>query len=192
MTTPRLGAAAAWVPGEGLVVVGGNAGGTSTAAGAEVFLQGSTGSNFSALAQFPSDPSIGAGAAPWADTQHVLVAGGITPTGQDAGVRVLTLSGCTSNCIKTWASLPVPLTSASTFVVLPAGSTYPALVVGSELASGLTHTYLLNSTSATEVHTKVPHYNASAIQSPVGFGAVLLFGGADAIEQFFPPQSGPG
>jgi hypothetical protein len=195
LTTPRLGAAAAWVAGTGLVVVGGNAGsgGTTKPAGVELFTSGSTSANFTALTQFPSDPSIGAGATPWTDTQHVLVAGGITPTGQDAGVRVFNLV-CTagaSDCITTWGSgLPVPLTSASTFV-LSSGGKDPALVVGNELVSGLTHTFLLNSTSATEVHTKVPHTNAAAIQSPLGFGAVLLFGGADEIEQFFPPQAAP-
>jgi hypothetical protein len=192
LTTPRLGAAAAWVPGEGLVVVGGNAGGTGATkpAGVEMFASGSTGANFSALTQFPSDPSIGAGATQWLDTQHVLVAGGITPTGQDPGVRLFNLvcMAGAADCITTWATLPIPLTASSTFVVAN-GGTAPALVVGNELRSGLTHTYLLNSTSATELPTKVPHYNAGAIQSPLGFGAVLLFGGADEIEQFMPPQS---
>ncbi len=199
LTQPRLGAAAAWVPGEGLVVVGGNAGGSGSDAGAdagaEVYAAGGTGANFSALAQFPSDPSMGAGAAQWLDTQHVLVAGGITPTGQDPGIRVLSLS-CSSSCIQTWGSgLPLPLTNASTFVTNTATSPlspYVALVVGSELQSGLTHTFLLNSAGATELHTKVAHTNASAIQSPLGFGSVLLFGGADEIESFFPPESPPG
>ena len=191
LTTPRLGAAAAWVTGEGLVVVGGNAGGaTGKPAGVELFASGGSSANFTALTQFPSDPSIGAGATQWYDTQHVLVAGGITPTGQDAGVRVFNLvcMAGAADCIKPWATLPVPLTAASTFV-LANGGTAPALVVGNELESGLTHAYLLNETSATEVPTKVPHHNASTIQSPLGFGAVLLFGGADEIEQFMPPQS---
>jgi hypothetical protein len=192
LTTPRLGAAAAWVPGEGLVVVGGNAGGSGTAqpAGAELYTAGSSGANFTALAQFPSDPSIGAGATQWLDTQHVLVAGGITPTGQDAGVRVFNLvcMAGASDCITTWATLPIALTAASTYVLCN-GCSEPALVVGNELESGLTHTYLLNSTSATELPTKVPHTNASSIQSPLGFGSVLLFGGADEIEQFMPSQA---
>lgn len=91
--------------------------------------------------------------------------------------------------------LPLPLTNASTFVTNTATSPlspYVALVVGSELQSGLTHTFLLNSAGATELHTKVAHTNASAIQSPLGFGSVLLFGGADEIESFFPPESPPG
>jgi hypothetical protein len=124
----------------------------------------------------------------------VLVAGGITPTGQDPGVRVFDLACETgsSMCIVPWTTLPVPLTGASTFVLTGGGTgSAPALVVGNELVSGLTHTYILNSKSATEAPTKVPHTNASAIQSPLGFGSVLLFGGADEIEQFMPPQSVP-
>lgn len=212
LTQPRLGAAAAWIAGEGLVVIGGNSGGgasgdagadsgAGTGAGVELFAQGSTGANFSALSQFPFDPSTGAGAVAWQDTQHVLVAGGLTPTGQDPGIRVFDLS-CSAGsptCIATWGSgLPIALTGASTFVVgtgitLPdGGAGYPAIVVGNELQSGLTHSFLLNSSGATELHTKVAHYNASAIQSPLGFGSILLFGGADEIESFFPPQSPPG
>jgi hypothetical protein len=120
-----------------------------------------------------------------------VVAGGITPTGQDAGVRFFNLvcAAGSADCITVWATLPVPLTAASTYLVANNGAPAPVLVVGNELESGLTHTYLLNSTSATELPTKVPHFNASAIQSPLGFGAVLLFGGADEIEQFMPPQS---
>jgi hypothetical protein len=193
LTTPRLGAAAAYVEGTGLVVIGGNSGGAGdagTAAGVEEFANGSTGSTFTALSQFPSDPSIGAGATDWLDPQHVLVAGGITPTGQDAGVRVFSLvcMAGAADCIKPWTTLPIPLTAASTYV-LSNGGANPALVVGNELVSGLTHTFLINSAKATEVPTKVPHHNASTIQSPLGFGAVLLFGGADEIEQFMPPQS---
>ncbi len=203
LTTPRLGAAAAWVPGEGLVVIGGNAGGASTtgrrrtqdgtaqAAGVELFTASTgTSANFTALPQFPSDPSIGAGATDLYDPQTVLVAGGITPTGQDAGVRIfdLTCMAGSASCVKPWATLPIPLTAASTYV-LANGGKESALVVGNELVSGLTHTFLVNSAKATEVPTKVPHHNASSIQSPVGFGAVLLFGGADEIEQFMPPQT---
>jgi hypothetical protein len=190
LTTPRLGASAAYIDSVGLIVIGGNTGGT-TAGGVEEFT-GNSGTNFTALSQFASDPTIGAGATAWQDTQHVLVAGGITPTGQDPGVRVFDLACETgsSMCIVPWTTLPVPLTGASTFVLTGGGTgSAPALVVGNELVSGLTHTYILNSKSATEAPTKVPHHNASAIQSPLGFGSVLLFGGADEIEQFMPPQS---
>jgi hypothetical protein len=97
--------------------------------------------------------------------------------------------------------LPKTLTFASTFVLSNGGTnpaTAQAMVVGSEPKSGLTHTFLLTSAGATEVHTKVNHYNASAIQSPLSFPSanafpsILLFGGADEIESFVvPPQSAP-
>ncbi len=197
LTTPRLGAAAAYIGSTGLVVIGGNSGGSGgdagTAAGVEEFGTDNTSATFTALPQFPSDPSIGAGATDWLDPQHVLVAGGITPTGQDAGVRIfdLTCMAGSADCIKAWTTLPIALTAASTYVLGCTGCTNPALVVGNELVSGLTHTFLINSGSATEVKTKVAHTNASSIQSPLGFGSVLLFGGADGgeIEQFMPPQT---
>ena len=186
LTQPRLGATAAWVAGRGLVVTAGSA----SAAGVEVI--GPGGTSGSAL-PFPPDASMGAGAAlATADTQHLLVAGGITPTGQDAGVRVLDL-GCAQSCGTTgttvWgAGLPVALTSASAFY-FASGSAYPAMVVGSELLSGRTHAYLLNSASTgAELATRVPHFGARAIASPLGFNSVLLFGGSDAIESLFPPQ----
>jgi hypothetical protein len=173
---------------------------------------GSTSANFSPLSQFPPDFSMGAGATQYSssDTQHILVAGGITPTGQDPGIRVFDVTCAAStdggvvgtsptSCIQVLGTLPVPLTNASTFLTNTTATTslfspYFALVVGSELQSGLTHTFLLNSAGAKELATQVHHYNAAAIQSPLGFGSVLLFGGADGgeIESFFPPESPPG
>jgi hypothetical protein len=175
LSSPRLGATATWVDGTGLVVTGGSA----TAAGVEVVAAGqSTGKPL----PFPPDDSIGAGATEL-DSEDLLVAGGVTPTGSDAGARELDLS-CTASCTAmTWTALPLPVTSASAFW-LGSGGQYTALLVGSEIVSGLTHAYLLNSTSATEVATRVPHTNAQAIVSPVG--SVVLFGGAGEIESFWP------
>jgi hypothetical protein len=194
LSAPRLGAAAAWTGSE-LVITGGSA----TAAGVETILP--TGSPVSGTpnTQFPPDPSMGAGAAQYGGGPYqVLLAGGVTPTGEDPGVRLLNLNctqPCTTGLTTVWGSLSTPVTSASTFLITGNGATstmspYAALVVGNELVSGLTHTYLLNSAGATELQPKVPHYNASAIQSPLGFGSILLFGGADEIEQLMPPQSG--
>lgn len=187
LTQPRLGAAAVWVSGRGIVV----AGGSSTAAGLEVVQPATSSAQGSAAAlAFPPDGTMGAGAAT-TDSQHVLIAGGLGPTGQDAGVRLVDLA-CAQNCatagVQVWgAGLPVPLTTASVFV-LSSGGTYPAMVVGNELATDLTHVFLLNSAkTSTEAATKVPHVGARAIQSPLP-GSVLLFGGAGEIESFFPPQ----
>jgi hypothetical protein len=86
--------------------------------------------------------------------------------------------------------LPVAITSASAFTVTDAAH---AFVVGNEPTSGLTHTFTLNSTGATEVLTKVTHTNAGAIPSPTGgtSGAFLLFGGANEIESFTPAPPSP-
>jgi hypothetical protein len=168
---PRLGASATWVDGRGLVVAGGSA----SAAGVEVVGIGSM--SGSALA-YPPDASTGIGATTL-DAQHVLLAGGVTPTGQDAGVRVIDL-GCAAQCSPTvWSALPVPLGSTQTF----ASDAANALVVGSELA-GTTHVYRLATGMVTEVPTRVPHVQARAVVSPLG--SVVLFGGSSEIESFVP------
>src|SRR5579883_614714 len=79
LSAPRLGAAAAWVDGRGLVVAGGSA----TAAGVEVLAPGASAGT---ALQYAPDPSAGAGASVLPN-QHVLLAGGTTPAGQDATVR---------------------------------------------------------------------------------------------------------
>jgi hypothetical protein len=118
------------------------------------------------------------------DSQHVLLAGGTLPSGADAGVRALDL-GCAQGCgaapeTQVWSALPEPLTAVSVFTISPA----TAFMVGSEVGTGLTHTFSLTTATATEVPTKVPHMNAAATLSPVG--SVVLFGGADEIESFIP------
>jgi hypothetical protein len=175
LSEPRLGAAATWVKESSELVV---TGGSASAAGVELVTPGQK--TPSPIASFPPDASIGAGAAE-IDSSHVLVAGGLTPGGKDAGVREIDIVAHTA---QVWGSgLGVPLTSASTFA-FASNANEPALVVGNERASGLTHAFLLNSMKATEVLTKVPHIGARAIGSPNG--SVVLFGGRGEIESFFP------
>jgi hypothetical protein len=182
LTAPRLGASAAYVSGRGLVVTGGS----PTAAGVEIL--GKTDTTGSAL-PFPPDSSIGASVSGFAhDASHVLVAGGLTPTGGDAGVRKLDL-GCGTSCgtmgTESWGSLPTPLGDSSTFA-LPGDTS--ALVVGNELRGGATHTFVVNSSGKpTEMQTKVAHSGARAMLSPTG--TVVLFGGATEIESFTTPQN---
>lgn len=170
LAAPRLGAAAAWVPGRGLVVVGGS----SSAPGAELVSPGST--RGSAL-PYPPDPSV-LGGATTLSNEIVLVAGGYTAAG-DAGARTIDLT-CTAQCAPVvWESgFPAPIVAAQAFTIDPAN----AFVVGSEIGTGSTHAFRLTSTTATEVPTKVPHSNARALWSPVG--SVVLFGGSDLIESF--------
>jgi hypothetical protein len=181
LTDYRLGATATWVPGRGLVITGGSA----TAGGVEVIPPSTNGTvNGTVLVTTP-DPSMGAGAVGlYNDTQDLLVVGGITPTGQDAGIRKINLGDPTA-APTSWGSLPIPLTSATAFS-FASGGQYQAVVVGNELASGLTHAYLLNSTGAKEVPTKVPHINARAIQSPID--SIVIVGGSPGgeIESFYP------
>jgi hypothetical protein len=171
LSAPRLGAAAAWVEGRGLVVAGGSA----TAAGVElVATKATTGT---ALAFLP-DSSSGAGAIAL-DSQHVLLAGGVLAGGKDAGARAVD-AGCGSACAPAvWTSLPVAITSAHAFAFDAA----TGLVVGSD-ASGKTHVYRLTTAAATEMPTKVTHTGAGAVVSPLG--TIVLFGGAAEIESFTP------
>jgi hypothetical protein len=168
---PRLGAAAAWVDGRGLVVAGGSA----TAPGVEVV---GIGSAAGAALAYPPDDSAGTGGA-MLDGQHVLLAGGMTAAGSDAGARVIDLA-CAMQCMPvTWTALPTPLGSSQVF----ASDATNALVVGNE-AAGTTHVYRVTMTSAAELPTKVPHTNARALVSPLG--SVVLLGGRGEIESFVP------
>jgi hypothetical protein len=184
LSAARLGASATWVDSRGLIVAGGN----KTAPGVEIL---ATGDNTAATLPYPPDPSTGSGMANLDDVQHVLLAGGVMPDGTtDAGIRYIDL-GCGQCQAVLWGpGLPVAITSASAFTVTDAAH---AFVVGNEPTSGLTHTFTLNSTGATEVLTKVTHTNAGAIPSPTGgtSGAFLLFGGANEIESFTPAPPSP-
>jgi hypothetical protein len=185
LTENRLGAAATWVTGFGLVVTGGS----MSASGVEVLaLPQTTSATAAAVATlgkalpYPPDPSVGAGATTLT-VNTVLLAGGISPALVDGGVRQIDL-GCPSSCVPTqWeASLPVAIVSAQAFT-LPSGGP-PAFVVGNAPFSGTTHAYLLTTAAATEVKTKITHTNATAALSPLG--SIVLVGGANDIESFVP------
>jgi hypothetical protein len=176
LSAPRFGASATWVTGRGLVV----AGGSTSAPGVEV-LAALPNTKGAPLA-YPPDASMGAGATTL-DTQHVLLAGGLGVGGQDAGARSIDLA-CTAACTPAvWSALPVPIGTAQAFSLDAAN----AVVVGSEAGPsnrGLTHVFRLTSTAAKELPTKVPHYNARALLSPLG--TMLVVGGASEIESFAP------
>jgi hypothetical protein len=173
----RLGSAAAWVDARGLVVAGGN----TSDAGPGVEIVDTTFTTSSAL-PLPADGSFGLGAAPL-DAQHVLLAGGLTPSFQSADVRAIDL-GCTPSastpCVTSWGSLPLPLSSSQAF----AWTASDGLLVGSEPGSGATHVFRLSPTAVTEVPTRMAHEAARAVWSPVG--SIVLFGGANRIESFVP------
>jgi hypothetical protein len=186
LLAPRAGAAATWVVGQGLVVAGGSA----TAAGAEIFFEGSS-SPVSRDLPYAPDGSIGSGAAAL-DAQRVLLAGGAV-SGVDAGVRIIDI-GCTPPlgvgvCVPTtWPGLPTVITSAQVFSsnsgkVMVVGSEPPSAGDGGSTAdAGVTHVYGLTSSGPSAIATKVPHTNARAIASPLG--TLVLYGGAGEIESF--------
>jgi hypothetical protein len=171
LAAQRLGAAATWVSGRGLVVIGGS----PMAAGVEIVSSGTT---TGAPLGYPADPSMSAGATPLS-TETVVVAGGLTPTGTDPGVRTIDLA-CAAACMPaTWGTpLAVPLDFAQAFTI----SASKAFVVGNDALIGLTHAFTVTATATTEIPTKVPHSNARAIWSPVG--SIAVVGGSGQIETF--------
>jgi hypothetical protein len=181
LTTARLGAAAAWVSGRGIVVAGGQPEGSAPT----VDIIGPSAVTATSV-PYAVPNAVGAGMTPL-DTQHVLLAGGVsTATLGDPGVLVLDL-GCapsaTMSCVTPWAGLPAgagPLASAQTFSWAPT----EALVVGNELGTGATHVYRVSASTATEVPTRVAHHDARAAWSPVG--TIVLFGGSNVLESFTP------
>jgi hypothetical protein len=147
LSTPRLGAAATWVQGRGLVVLAGSAAG----AGVEVLdpaTGSSTGSSMSGSPlPYKPDPSVGAGAASFSDDQHVLLAGGILPNGKDAGLRVIDLACTSAPCTPTWwTSLPIAIANVSAFTL----SSTTALVVGSEPGTGVTHAFYVTGPASSD------------------------------------------
>jgi hypothetical protein len=195
LTAPRSGASAAWVAARGLVVAGGNA--DPTVAGVELIAVSSP--TAGTALPFPADGSSGSGMTAL-NEQFVLLAGGVTPSGADAGVREIDLAcepagdvpcaatpwGPNGGALPALADGTNALTGASAFTFDAAH----AFLVGSEPMSsptpGLTHTFTLTSAGATEVPTKVAHTNAGAILSPMQ-SSVLIFGGANGeIESFTP------
>jgi hypothetical protein len=179
LTTPRLGAAAAWSDTTGLVVAGGSAAG----AGVEIVEIVRTAATTGSALAYPSDPSVGTGAAPLDGDRFVLLAGGILPDGSDAGVRVVDLS-CASQCVAaSWTALPTVVTSAQAFSIDEASG----IVVGSEPSSATTRLFRVRNGNATEIPTRVPHLGARALASPIGpRGSLLLAGGAPELESFEP------
>ncbi len=171
LTEPRLGAAAAWVPGKGLLVAGGSADG----AGMELLPPDASAA---VPLPFPADPVVGAGASAL-DASHLLLAGGVSPAGASAPTRVADL-GCSMGCAPvTWPNLAIPLTSAQAFTLDPAS----ALVVGDD-ASGASHLFTLRADAATEVPFKIGRHGARG--AAVVGGAVVFTGGATTLEQYAP------
>ena len=181
LQTPRLGAAAAYVTGRGLVVVGGSA--LTGAAGAELLADGASTSTELPL---PLDPTIGAGAVAL-DNETVLVAGG-TLTDSDGGVdsgltRLLDLACTTGSCVTAWPALPETLSPTTAFLVSGTAGSQSALLVGDDPTT-LTHAVRIDATAATEVPLREARQAARAVVLPTQ--GIAIVGGTADIESYLP------
>lgn len=165
LTSPRKGAAAAYVKGRGVVVIGGSA----TAAGAEIL----TSDGKSSPLPFPADAAEDI-AARAIDETHVLVVGGAVP------FRVYDI-GCGSACSPTVLDTTgLTVTSLTKPSIARIGTV--ALVAGDD-PSG-TRVFAIESNRTREIVLRVPRSRASLIELPTK--SVALVGGAREIETYRP------
>jgi hypothetical protein len=174
LTQARLGAAAVYLDGRGLVVEGGSASG----AGAEVLAIGAT----AALPlPYPADATAGAALAA-IDATHLLVAGGV---GHEGETRVMDL-GCAGACeLAAGPVLPSPLSRADGVSLsgFEAGGA-DILLVGDD-ASGASHAVRVSGGTATEVSFKVSRRGARPVRV-TAMQSVVIAGGATVLESFVP------
>lgn len=168
----RLGAAAAWIKGYGLLVVGGGAD-----KGAEILPKGATVSN---VIELPTDPTVGASLAQLDDT-HAIVVGGDQGGGTGAPSRIINprcLTGCTAD---PWgANLPFTSTSTQLF-----GLDASSALLLAEDGTGATHTFVVDAKTITEIPTRIARHGARATRGPLG-NIVLAGGGSGTLESYIP------
>lgn len=176
--TPRAGAAATWIAGRGLLVVGGSTDG----AGAELVADGAPAF---ASVPYPADATTGA-ALIATDADTALRLGGRDAKG-DAAPTVSLAIGCTSSCTLQPAAPDVALDDAQAF----AFDSGDIAVVGT--ANGQTGAFHLapGATSAEPVPLREPRIGATALLAPTG--QLALVGGthpdgtpATSIELYLP------
>ncbi len=164
LTTPRARAAAAWVEGRGLVVVGGA---SAPSAGAELLAEGSTA--FVAL-PFPADTTVGA-ALTTLDNSSVLRLGGLDESGAAAETVSIAL-GCGTSCTPAPTGPTIELAQAQAFP-LPSGK---VLVVGDDATGATSAAVWLDTDVAETLPLREPRSGASALALPTGHVAIV--GGA--------------
>lgn len=184
LNTPRLGAAAAMVNGQLLVV-----GGSGTGAGAEV--SDSAGTGFTEL-PFDADAKQGAALAPL-DDNTVILAGGRDPASDDeiSGFRTMDLT-CAEDCTQTEiAKADFAFTHPRLFP-LP---NQQVLAVGEDPATEETHVFTFDTGighAMNEFALRAPRRLASAFMLPNGqvgvLGGLTLTDDAptSSVELFFP------
>lgn len=181
LLAPRRGAAAAWVPGVGLAVVGG----TSAGAGVELLRPGAT--SFEAR-PFAADATEGAGAAT-VGTRLVVVGGQLA--GAPATVRAFDVA-CLSDCKveDTGLALPVPLAETRAFAL----DAQRLIVVGDEIGgASATRAFVVDLAAGTVDESPLRETRRGARAEPAPNGTLFVLGGLDAndapvltVESLFP------
>lgn len=164
LEAPRMGAAAAWIEGVGLVVAGGSA----TGPGVEVL--GPTATAFASRG-FPPDPTEGAGAVTDGADGVALLGG--TLLGQAAPTRLFKPS-CVTDCAVSevaTATLPVALTGVSPYLIQ---GTH-VIAVGDEAGGmGLTRAFLVDLVGGSEeIPLKEPRRGAVSVPTPLANLAII-------------------
>jgi len=174
--TPRLGAAAAIVNGQLLVV-----GGSGTGAGAEI--SNAAGTNFTSLA-FPADARQGAALLAQGETSAILAGGRDPESDEISGFRTLDLS-CSANCTQVEIENADFAFDYPQLFALGGGQ---LLAVGEDPTSQETHVFTFETRvgldhAMNEYALRVPRTGASAVMLPNGQVAVL---GGDALSDDSP------
>jgi len=169
LTAARQGAAAVWIDGRGLLIVGG---GDAAAAGAELLAEGAQA--FAPLPQ-PPDETRGAAAVAW-DSTRVLRIGGRTGAAPAPSVELAL--GCASGCQPKVAGDAAPVIDTAAFGL----GAETALVVGRD-ESGATRVLRWQSGALTPVALREPRNGATALRAPTGHVAVVG-GGPRTVELY--------
>jgi hypothetical protein len=170
-SSPRAGAAATWVDGRGLCVVGG---GDDQAAGAELMAEGAKA--FTPLA-YAADPVVGAGAIAL-DASTVLRIGGKDSAGKAAPTVELSL-GCGAGCQPKGAGDPFDATRVHAFF-----SRSGAILVVGDGADGQTVAARFEDGKLTSVPLREPRTGAAALALPTGHVAIAGGSAATTLELF--------
>lgn len=165
LSAPRLGAAASWVDGRGVVVVGGS----GTAPGVEILpINGTQGTAL----PYPPEPTVGL-AGVTLDAQRVVVSG--------AETRIADLA-CTNACtLQPWAKHPTPTTRAEPFAL--DGQTGAVWVLGAG-PDGASHLFRVAPDRAEEIPLKTPLRQARGLVA--SNGQLLVAGGGAGVLGFIP------
>jgi hypothetical protein len=182
LSAPRAGAAATWLPGVGLVVVGGSA----EAAGVEVVAANAP---LGKALDFPPDATRGAGATLSGD-DRVLVFGGDLD-GDSAPTRLIDArcaKGCAAEDLPADAAPPAVVHVSSSWGIAPG----IALVIAEDQAAPATRTFLVDVPAKTTTELPLREPRAGAVAVPTPNGSLMLLGGrltdggpALRVEMFF-------